>query len=164
MSWIAPERIQTIFRCWVGGQGVKGHSKEVNLQTITVDYFWSTAKPAALPDKVRTAYNVEKYNQKTKHCWNPRRLESFTSGQMTTLGFHSEWSRRWRLWLLNWNICKLPFTSCLTQSGKRKGLIWNKVLEGGMGQNFLTANRVSQDYYITAEEWLAGKTTEMKQQ
>lgn len=33
-----------------------------------------------------------------------------------------------------------------------------------MGQNFLTANRVFQDYYITAEQWVAGKTTEMKEQ
>lgn len=33
-----------------------------------------------------------------------------------------------------------------------------------MGQNFLTANREFQDYYIIAEQWVAGKTTEMKEQ
>ena len=33
-----------------------------------------------------------------------------------------------------------------------------------MGQNFLTANRVFQDYYIRAEQWVAGKTAEMKEQ
>lgn len=32
-----------------------------------------------------------------------------------------------------------------------------------MGQNFLTANREFQDYII-AEQWVAGKTTEMKEQ